>query len=97
MKKSKFNIPTPPNAPSAPSAPNAKSIPSSGGNGAPDMSSIPGMGDMMERFASMGLSKGQIQKFIDEHDIDQYRDANGKITCPVSQEERDALKAKGMH
>lgn len=93
MKKSKFNIPTPPGAPSAP---NAKSIPSSGG-GAPDMSSIPGMGNMMERFGSMGLSKEQIQKFIDEHDIDQYRDANGKITCPVSQEERDALKAKGMH
>jgi hypothetical protein len=25
-------------------------------------------------------------------DLNQYRDANGKITCPVSQEVRDQLK-----
>jgi len=97
MEKSKFNIPTPPSAPSAPSAPNAKNVPSSGSGSAPDMSNIPGMGDMMGKFTAMGLSKEQIQKFIEEHDIDQYRDENGKITCPVSQEERDAVKAKGMH
>lgn len=99
MKHAKKHIPTPPSAPSAPgtpSAPNASNIPSGGSGSAapPPMSGMQGfsaMEQIMKHITTDRAGSMDIEKIMKDFDVDQYRDENGKITCPVSKEDRQAL------
>ncbi|MEQ6123376.1 hypothetical protein AAON49_04160 [Pseudotenacibaculum sp. MALMAid0570] len=54
----------------------------------------PAAQNVIENFVKNGLSNPAVQQAIKNHDISQYKNANGQVTCPVSQADRDALKSK---
>ena len=101
-KKGKSPFPKFPKPPAFPDTPQMQNIPKGqsgmGGGGAMPMDGgvqqiIQGiMQGMASGPGSGAISQEQIRHLMENWDIDQYRDANGKIRCPVSQEERDKLK-----
>jgi len=96
MKHAKKHIPKIPKFPKAPGAPKTPSTGSGVKSNPPipagDMKNFPAMEKIMQHITSdKGISKVDVAHMIENFDIDQYRDENGKITCPVSKEDREAL------
>lgn len=97
MKHAKKHIPKIPKFPKIPSVPeipstgagtkSAPPIPMGGMKGYP-----PAMEKIMKHITSdKGFSNVDVKRMIKDFDLDQYRDENGKITCPVPKEDRQAL------
>ena len=98
MKNLKKLIPPIPKFPKFPSkpeniAPDQVEPSSSPVTGMPD--AIKQIIDQVSGYAKMGgMSQTDLEDMIRNFPIDQYRDHNGKITCPVSKEFRDQLKSR---
>ena len=59
-----------------------------------DVHAIPGK--IIDRIASAIGKVGtdeHIRRVMSEFPLDSYRDADGKVRCPLSQEQRDRLKS----
>lgn len=81
-------IPSVPKTPSMPTPPNAGD---SEGAGAPMGGGMPAMIQKIMSGMSGGSAGMDIQKMMKDFDLDQYRDENGKVVCPASQEQREAF------
>ena len=77
-----------------PTAPNTPTEHPEGGVNIKALHDLPGMASVMEKFVKGGFEAFNGTDLVNGHDINQYKDANGKITCPASPEERAAMKGK---
>ena len=107
MKFASKLIPTPPSPPSRPSAPNAPTPPDAGqmpagsnSQSIPGSGGIPGGGEMPSITAkiaqgipggSRGISADQIRAAMASINLDDYRDENGEVTCPVPKADREKM------
>lgn len=94
LLKKRPKPPTAPKSPSAPTPPNGTSTGSQGG--IPNMKSLPKFAEMLmgKSGSNRNFSNMDISEYIKNTPLDKYKDSDGNITCPVSKEERDALRNK---
>lgn len=99
MKKALGAIPKIPRWPKIPKIPGATNVSSEGMPGMASAGTIPGkiidrIAAAIGRRSNMKVgSEEHIQRLVAEFPLDRYRDAEGKVRCPISQERRNRLKS----